>query len=116
MKSFLEFIYTDKIVNGKERELIEVADYYRLVPLKAACEDVVFGKISTENAISTLVFADRYNCDNLKLKTLNLIGTHFAEVTQNKGILDLPETLGIDKLDVALVQLIMEAAVLNKLP
>lgn len=65
--------------------------------------------VTVENAISTLIFADSKNLTLLKEEALNYIGQNFAQVTAAKEMLNM-KSIGIDKLDVELFQLIMELA------
>lgn len=107
MVAFLDYLYSEKIDESKARKLLEAADYYRLINLKLACEQIIFKSVNVGNAVSTLVFADSKNYSDLKRDILDFIGENFVKVTMGKEMVNLPEN---SKMDFGLIQEIMESA------
>ena len=81
MRNTLEFIYTGHVQILDEddaRDLVVIADYLFLHNLKSFAVHVLLQKLNTSNCISTFRVADVYHCEELVLKTKNLIFSNFT--------------------------------------
>ncbi|XP_065209115.1 speckle-type POZ protein B-like [Planococcus citri] len=74
-EEMLYYIYTGTTRNLDELafELIPVTDKYDLDELKNMCEQVMFNKLSLENAAEILMLADMHRAEELKAQTLQFI-------------------------------------------
>jgi speckle-type POZ protein len=79
-KVMLRFMYTDSFPADKElgdsptdmlQHLLAAADRYALDRLKLICSRKLIGHISVETVGSILVFAETYNCPELKNRCLD---------------------------------------------
>ncbi|XP_037303216.1 uncharacterized protein LOC119193693 [Manduca sexta] len=72
LQDVLMFIYSNKVLRAGEipDKLLEAADYYQLDMLKHLCTQKLYEKLTPENAIDTLLLADRHHADSLKDLTL----------------------------------------------
>ncbi|KAL7300438.1 hypothetical protein TKK_0006790 [Trichogramma kaykai] len=72
----LRYIYTRKVETQEfsmTAELMEAADKYQLRELKNKCEHILGSNLSSENAMDALKFADKYNADHLKRKSVDFV-------------------------------------------
>lgn len=112
MQALLEYIYTNIFVTPDAKQLFEAADYYCLQELKMFCKNILMRNISVENAMSTLLLAEKHNLEDLRQKTLKFIGDNGKAVTRGAEFLNMPsETVSVDQFKY-IVQLVIQS-VLN---
>lgn len=98
MSSIVKFIYTGNF-NMKNmdfaREVFKAADYYFLKRLKCLCKSAILTATTSENAISTLIFADLWGLEteDLKKNVLTLICWNYTEVVAAEELLTLSENI-----------------------
>ncbi|KAL9952747.1 hypothetical protein ACROYT_G040041 [Oculina patagonica] len=88
----LEFIYTggvQMLAEDNARDLIEMADYLFILPLKTLAERVLAQTLNTSNCISTYYFAERYECKELISDAKKLIHANFTDVAKAEEFLNL---------------------------
>uniref|UniRef100_A0A146M975 TD and POZ domain-containing protein 5 n=1 Tax=Lygus hesperus TaxID=30085 RepID=A0A146M975_LYGHE len=75
---FLDYIYSrdNTIVKGDVEQLLMIADKYDVEPLAELCDKSFETQLTVENAIDTLIIADRYNRSELKTKVSLFIKKH----------------------------------------
>ncbi|XP_065209118.1 speckle-type POZ protein B-like [Planococcus citri] len=80
-EEILHYIYTGKTTNLEESafELLPAADKYDLKELKTKCEEVLFRKLSIDNAGSILILADMHHAEDLKAHALRFIKANHSE-------------------------------------
>ncbi|XP_044015086.1 speckle-type POZ protein-like [Aphidius gifuensis] len=84
VKQMLEYIYTGKTpskINDCVHDLIGAADKYHIDDLREICENNLMEKLTVDNAVHTLIVADRYDAKELKTKVVEFI-------KQNVSIID----------------------------
>ncbi|XP_078379650.1 kelch-like protein 21 [Oculina patagonica] len=77
----LEFIYTGDVqilTEDDARDLIEMADYLFILPLKTLAGRVLAQTLNTSNCISAYYFAERYQCEELVSDAKKFIYANFA--------------------------------------
>lgn len=82
-EQMMEFLHTGeapKSINDHLEELLNVAEKYELVRLKAYCEEAFYEQLTPENSSDTFITADLYNACQLKRATINFIINHMDEV------------------------------------
>ncbi|XP_055461414.1 speckle-type POZ protein-like [Psammomys obesus] len=86
-KEMMGFIYTGKAPNLHTMApgVLAAADRYGLEHLKVMCEDALCRDLSVENAAHTLILADLYSAEQLKMQTLDFITVHASEVSETAG-------------------------------
>ena len=91
LSDVLEFIYTGSVkINEKNaRDLIIAADYLLLESLKIISGRFLEEQVSTYNCISTFLFAERYRCDELVLRSTKFIQDNFTSVAKSDEFLNL---------------------------
>jgi hypothetical protein len=74
-EELLKFIYTGirPKVDSMAKKLLVAAEKYEILDLKSICEDIIFRDITIENAIQTLIFADRHMATKLIDKIIDFI-------------------------------------------
>ncbi|XP_064553796.1 protein roadkill-like [Drosophila montana] len=89
----LRFIYTDHAPNldKMSRDLLVASQKYSLPKLKAMCEKSLVATLSIENAAETLVFADLYNANQLKARTIDFIKVNMDDVRRTAGWQDMSQ-------------------------
>ena len=87
----LEFIYTGSVeINEKNaRNLIIAADYLLLESLKIIAGRFLEKQMSIYNCISTFLFAEKYRCDKLVLRSTKFIQDNFTSVAKSDEFLNL---------------------------
>ena len=87
----VKFIYTGSIeVNRKNaKNLIIAADYLLLESLKVIAGRFLEKQMSNYNCISTLHFAEKYQCQELVLRSTNFIQDNFTSVAMSDEFLNL---------------------------
>ena len=87
----LEFIYTGSVeINEKNaRNLIIAADYLLLESLKIIAGRFLEKQMSIYNCISTFLFAEKYRCDKLVLRSTKFIQDNFTSVAKADEFLNL---------------------------
>ena len=85
----LEFIYTGSVeINEKNaRNLIIAADYLLLESLKIIAGRFLEKQMSIYNCISTFLFAEKYRCDKLVLRSTKFIQDNFTSVAKSDEFL-----------------------------
>ena len=87
----VQYVYTgtiediDKISKEILIELLIAADKYELNDLKEMSEVIFYHRLTLQNAIETLIFADFHNAQMLRNQTIEFIVAH------NKNFIDNPE-------------------------
>ena len=91
MEDVLEFIYTGSVEVTQEnsKHLIAAANYLVIPGLKNLSGQFLQRQISKSNCISTLYFAEMYQCDELITKTRKFIHGNFASVADMDEFLNL---------------------------
>ncbi|CAH3170439.1 unnamed protein product, partial [Porites evermanni] len=91
LSDVLEFIYTGSVkINEKNaRDLIIAADYLLLESLKIISGRFLEEQMSTYNCISTFLFAERYRCDELVLRSTKFIQDNFTSAAKSDEFLNL---------------------------
>ncbi|XP_065209094.1 speckle-type POZ protein B-like [Planococcus citri] len=86
-EEMLHYIYTGKTKNLDESafELLPAADKYDLKDLKAMCEEMLYRKLSTDNAAKILMLADMHHANELKTLTLRFIRDNYASCEDFKN-------------------------------
>ena len=74
-KSVLKFFYTGKIDNlaSQAKELIELAQNYKIPVLTAYCEKTLITSLRVGNVLETFIIASRTNSLTLRKKSLKMI-------------------------------------------
>ncbi|XP_073354919.1 BTB/POZ and MATH domain-containing protein 1-like [Aegilops tauschii subsp. strangulata] len=76
-KALLHFIYTDSLPTGEDTEVIRLllvaADRYAMDRLKLVCQSILCEDLNVDTITTTLAFADRHNCHQLKDACLEFI-------------------------------------------
>ncbi|XP_065204314.1 speckle-type POZ protein-like [Planococcus citri] len=80
-EEMLHFIYTGKVKNLHESafELLPVADRFDIEELRIKCEEVLFKKLSPDNALKILILADTHHAKELKEGCLRFIKKNFDD-------------------------------------
>lgn len=83
---FLRYIYTNIVneLNTHAEKLFVVADKYDLSKLRLICIDELTRSLKIENAIHTLMFADRYNTNTLKERAIEFIKWHIKSIVETE--------------------------------
>ena len=88
----LEFIYTGGIqilAEDNVRDLIEMADYLFISPLKTIAGKFLAATLNTSNCISTYRFAERCHCEELVSDAANFIHANFINVAKTEEFLKM---------------------------
>jgi len=82
VSDLLTFIYTDTAPNADKLalELLEAAEKYNIVRLKAVCEAELAKHLDIDNVIDRLIVADTYRADQLKEAALHCITKHASDI------------------------------------
>ena len=92
LEGVLEFIYTGHVEIHDEqsaKDLIIAADYLLLVCLKTFAGRFLEQLSTNSNCISTFYFAEKYQCEELVVKTRKFVHENFASVAELDEFLDL---------------------------
>lgn len=76
LKNILEFIYSGTIKNIEKCNacnLLAAADLYNINGLRELSEYIVSMQLTAENTLETLIIADMYNAESLKIAAMKLI-------------------------------------------
>ena len=78
LEEILHFIYTNSLINASKfaKNLIEVADIYKLPDLKAYCEHHLSMNLSPSNIAEILLIANKHKCNELKNSVLKYCKTY----------------------------------------
>lgn len=98
MSLILKYLYTGNVdIDDIDvaMELFKAADYYQLSRLKCLCKSTILTKTTSDNAISTLVFADSYGpeMEDLKKHVLTIIDWNSEEVVDANELSTISETI-----------------------
>jgi len=89
IKALLEFMYRGQISDASDiaEELMMACDKYQLdrSTLFPICEEILSIGLSVKNACTTLVIADLYQAEGLKIEAARYALTHIEEVTKTEG-------------------------------
>lgn len=91
----IEFFYTDKLPLCDDeiiKELLGAAEKYKLIKLKALCEEAIYGNLTIENSSNVLITADLYKAHQLKEATIQLITQNIDNVIKTDGYISLKRT------------------------
>ncbi|GMT18075.1 hypothetical protein PFISCL1PPCAC_9372 [Pristionchus fissidentatus] len=82
MREMLLYMYTGSSPNldSMSQVLIAAAEKYDLERLKVQCEQSLCHALTSDNACCTLVLADLYSAEQLRLHAINFINMHATEV------------------------------------
>ena len=91
LEKLLDFIYLDKVENVQQNteKLLAMADKYDIRGLKLLCAQELCNTLDTDSAIKTLIWADRYNVQELKDRVLIFIRSHMKEVIETSAYNDI---------------------------
>lgn len=75
MKEFLIYMYSGWVqqLNSIAEQLLMIANKFQMFALKAACENVIYDKLNTNNAAELLVIADKASSRLLSRKIVDFI-------------------------------------------
>ena len=87
IQEMLHYIYTDQAPNleSMAQNLFVAAEKYQLERLMKMCEVVLASKVTTENVIDTLAFADLHSLAELKENCLHFIAVHSSKVMKTQS-------------------------------
>nr|CAB3259781.1 kelch-like protein 20 [Phallusia mammillata] len=85
LENLIEFIYSGKIKITEENmlDVLDDAEYTEIEVLKARCASFICLVISAENCLKLGAFAQRYNLNEVKVKTNQCIEDHMSAVVQH---------------------------------
>lgn len=91
LKKLLDFVYSDKVANVQHdtEKLLAMADKYDIKGLKLICAQELCNTLDAATAINTLVWADRYNVQELKDRVLIFIRSHMKDVLDTAAYSDV---------------------------
>ncbi|KAL9950819.1 hypothetical protein ACROYT_G043383 [Oculina patagonica] len=91
MEDVLQFIYTGsvEITQENSKDLIATANYLLIPGLKTVSGRFLEGQMIKSNCISTLYFAEKYQCDELIANSRKFIHANFASVAEMDEFLNL---------------------------
>ena len=82
VEEFVKYLYfynSDKLEAFKE-ELLYMSDKYEVWDLKNICQNLIFIEIEPKNAIKLLLTFDKFNCIQMKTKTIEFISRNLSEI------------------------------------
>jgi hypothetical protein len=81
-EQLLTFIYTANAPKAQSmaHKLIAAAQKYEILDLKDICEDFIFKDLTNENAIQSLLIADKYNANKILNKIIEFIANNFQSI------------------------------------
>jgi speckle-type POZ protein len=81
-EQLLTFIYTANAPKAQSmaHKLIAAAEKYEILDLKRICEHFIFKDLTNENAIQSLLIADKYNGNNILNKIIEFIANNFESI------------------------------------
>ena len=84
IREVLTFIYTYESPNihSMAEELLFAADKYDLGKLKIMCLNILYSKLTPENAVNILILSDLHSANHLKTEIINFIGTCIADIKE----------------------------------
>lgn len=87
-EQFLKYVYKGKLdqqtLDQFGLSLWIFADKYQIDPLKRLCEENMIPDLSPKNVISTLLLAELHHIVRIRLKCIDYINSHSAEVLKRK--------------------------------
>lgn len=87
-EQFLKYVYKGKLdqqtLDQYGLSLWIFADKYQIDPLKRLCEENMCPELSPKNVISTLLLAELHHIVRIRLRCIDYINTHTAEVLKRK--------------------------------
>ena len=92
LEDVLEFIYTGHVeIHDVQsaKDLIIAADYLLLVCLKTFAERFLEQRLTNSNCISTFYFAEKYQCEEVLVKTRKFVHENFVSVAESDEFLEL---------------------------
>ncbi|KAL6662106.1 hypothetical protein ACP70R_001490 [Stipagrostis hirtigluma subsp. patula] len=100
-KALLQFVYKDSlpVMDNLDRDehkemikhLLVAADRYAIQRMKLMCENILCKRLDVDSVATTLVLADRHNCNKLKYACIGFINSsdRIDDVVASKGYEDL---------------------------
>lgn len=87
LEEMLRFMYTGEVMDIETiaLSLLKAADKYKVVRLKAICEEELYKSITVMNAANILVDADKYSANQLKPRVLTFMASFTTDVTATAG-------------------------------
>jgi speckle-type POZ protein len=84
-EELVRFIYTGKTTKVKllAPKLLPAAEKYNILQLKSICEDIIYFDLTNDNALKTLVFADKYNAIKLSERVISFIVNNLQAIRNN---------------------------------
>jgi hypothetical protein len=64
------------------RKLLIASEKYNISELKSICEGVIYNDLNSENAIESLLLADKYNAIDLRDKIINFIANNLPTIRE----------------------------------
>ena len=91
MEDVLKYVYTGNVSVTEEsvHNLIATADYLLLAGLKTVACNFLKENVTIENCIFNYYFADKYQCEVLKIKSYEVINSNFSVVMETDDFLNL---------------------------
>ena len=91
MEDVLKYVYTGNVSVTEERahNLIATADYLLIPSLKTITGNFLRDIVKIENCVSNYYFAEKYQCDELKEKSCEVINSNFSVVMETEEFLKL---------------------------
>ena len=83
LKKMLNYMYTGE-VDLKDISLLAAAEKYELLDLKRKCELQLCEEINQNNVLEYLKYADLYNADNLKKKTIEFFVSNHDNIIKTE--------------------------------
>jgi len=93
-EKMLEFMYSGKInVDGENCiKLLELADYYGVIPLKELCGEFLGNSLTLDNVYDLLKVVEQYSCSNLELLCADLLASRFGKMIEGDIVYSLDLT------------------------
>lgn len=85
LEGLIRFLYTGRVerLDSIAPGLLAAADKYALNDLKLMCERSIFGNLTVDNALNTLVIADRHNSLTLKEQAIKFMKANAVKLVDN---------------------------------
>lgn len=81
-RELLSFIYTGKSseVRTIAQKLLPLSQNYNVIQLKSICEDVLYSELCEDNAIKTIILAQKCNANKLRDRVIDYIADNLQSV------------------------------------
>ena len=93
MSLILDYFYTREIVINDENvlDLLNASSFLLVTPVKNACIQLLYKRLSTENCFSVLQIAEQFGADNLAKRANDFIKTNFSIVVNSEEFVCIPQ-------------------------